>query len=178
MDRRQFLNTPHLIGVSAVLPATVVFNESPSAKTSIVASLLADSNATIQLCKSIANSVTRCDLVGIDIQDLLFILSQEGDCAFGFGSTPSVNGAQAAARQAIDHPFLGQRRLQQSSAALVAIEAPPQVTRAILREAKIAMNYVRAQMLPNPYIIYGVTVNPDRSHEFMVSILASGIQKI
>lgn len=75
MDRRQFLNTPHLIGVSAVLPETVVSDESPSVKTSIVASFLADSNATIQLCKSIANSVTRCDLVGIDIQDLLFILA-------------------------------------------------------------------------------------------------------
>ena len=57
-------------------------------------------------------------------------------------------------------------------------DLPPQATRAILREAKIAMNYVRAQMSPNPYIIYGVTVNPDRSDEFTVSILASGIQKI
>ena len=34
MDHRQFLNTPHLIAVSAILPATVVLDESPSVKAS------------------------------------------------------------------------------------------------------------------------------------------------
>lgn len=34
MDPRQFLNTPHLIAVSTVLPATVVFDENSSVKAS------------------------------------------------------------------------------------------------------------------------------------------------
>ena len=133
--------------------------------------------AFIQLCRSITNSVARADLVGIDFKDLQnVILGQDGHCAFGFGSASGVNTATVAAQLAIDDPLLGLPRLKQASAALVTIETPPQSTMAVLRDAKIAMNCVRSQMPPNASIIYGVTVNPDNSDKFTVSILASGIQ--
>lgn len=133
----------------------------------------------VQLCRSITNSVARADLVGIDFKDLQNdILGQKGHCAFGFGSSSGLDTATAAAQLAIDDPLLGLHRLKQASAALVTIEAPPQATMAVLRDAKIAMKFVRAQMLPNANIIYGVTVNLDVSDKFTVSILASGIQDV
>lgn len=133
--------------------------------------------ALIQLCRGITNSVARTDLVGIDFKDLQnVILGQEGHCAFGFGSSSGVNTATVAAQRAIDDPMLGQRRLQQASAALVTIETPPQAAMAVLHDAKLAMNFVRSQMSPNANIIYGATVNLDQSDKFTVSILASGIQ--
>lgn len=135
--------------------------------------------AFIQLCRSITNSVARCDLVGIDFKELQnVILGQTGHCAFGFGSSCGLDTATVAAQRAIDDPLLGQRRLQQASAALVTIEAPRQATMTVLCDAKNAMNYVRSQMTPNASIIYGVTVNPDDSDKFTVSILTSGIQDI
>src|SRR5450830_1865576 len=133
--------------------------------------------AFIQLCRSITNSVARADLVGVDFKDLQnIVLGQEGDCAFGFGSTCGVSTVTVAAQLAIDDPLLGLHRLQQASAALVTIETPPQATMTVLRDAKNVMNFVRSQMSPNANIIYGVTVNPGESDKFTVSILASGIQ--
>jgi cell division protein FtsZ len=135
--------------------------------------------ASIQLCRSITNSVARCDLVGIDFKELQHvILGQEGHCAFGFGSACGLDAATDAAQSAIDDPLLGQHRLQQASTALVTIEAPPQATMAVLRDAKNVMNYVRSQMSPSTHIIYGVTANLDDSDKFTVSILASGIHGV
>lgn len=133
--------------------------------------------AVSQLCRSITNSIARTDLVGVDFKDIQdVILSQQGDCAFGFGSASGVNTATVAAQRAMADPMLRRYRLKQASAALVTIETPPQATMAVLRDAKLAMNLVRSQMPPHSSIFYGVTINPDNSDKFTVSILASGIQ--
>lgn len=46
------------------------------------------------------------------------------------------------------------------------------------REAKITLKFVRAQMSLNAEILYGVTVNMDKSERFPVSTPASGIQDV
>lgn len=134
----------------------------------------------IQLCRSITNSVCRPGLVNIDFEDLRnHILNQEGHCAFGFGSASGVNGAAAATRQAIDHPLLGQRRLQRASAVLVAIESRPQSL--LLSEVKNVMTSVRTLLSPQADFFYSshtqsVGDNRLESSDFTVSILASGIR--
>lgn len=101
-------------------------------------------------------------------------MGQTGDCAFGFGSASGVNGPEAAARQAICHPFLGQGRLKRSTAALVAIEAAPNAL--FLRDSKNIMFKVRSHLPPEAYIVYStVSTAPEDGSDFRVSILASGI---
>lgn len=130
-----------------------------------------------QLCKSITTSIARSDLVGVDFKEIQdVILGQQGDCAFGFGSASGVNTATIAAQRAMADPMLRRYRLKRASAALVTIAAPQQTTIAVLRDAKLVMNLVRTQMPPHSSILYGVTINPDDSDKFTVSILASGIQ--
>lgn len=137
----------------------------------------------IEVCRNIMNPVCRPGLVNIDFGDLRhIILSQEGDCAFGFGSASGLNGAEVAARQAIEHPFLGQSRLQWASAVLVAIESRPHPQALLLRESKNVTYSVRKLLSPQADIFYSVTVQPDGdnrldSGDFRVSILANGIQE-
>ena len=129
-----------------------------------------------QLYRGILNPVCRPGWVNIDFEDLRHILlSQEGDCAFGFGSASGVDGAAAATRKAIDHPLLGQHRLRRASAALVAIAAP----RGFLmpRDSKIALNSVRKLLPPDAYVIYSTAYDNNPGNEMTVSILASGIRR-
>lgn len=132
--------------------------------------------AFIQLCRSITNSVALqgCN-VGIDFEALRrVIFEQTGDCAFGFGSASGVNCAEAAVHQAICHPFLGQGRLNRSTAALVTIEAAPSAL--FLRDWKSILSKVRSYLPPKSDIVYStVSAAPENGNDFRVSILASGI---
>lgn len=135
--------------------------------------------AFIQLCRSITNSVlVEHSNVCIDFEDLRhLILGQTGDCAFGFGAASGVNAADAAVQQAIHHVFLGQSRLQRASAVLVAIEATPDALS--LRDVRSIMLSVGQQLPSAPPVIYStVSATPEDGHDFRVSILASGIQRI
>lgn len=132
--------------------------------------------AFIQLCRNIMDPFCGPSLVNIDFEDLRhIILSQEGDCAFGFGSASGMDGAAAAALHAIDHPLLGQSRLQRASAALVAIAAPPKTL--TLRDSRNAMNSVRNLLPKDAYIIYGASYDASLENEIVVSVLANGIQE-
>jgi cell division protein FtsZ len=132
--------------------------------------------AFLQLCKNIMNPVCRVGSVNIDFEDLRhIILSQQGDCAFGFGSASGVVAAATAALHAIDHPLLGRSQLQRAPAALVAITAPPSTL--MLRDSKNVMNCVRKLMPPDAYVFYSTTYDANLSHEITVSVLASGIRE-
>jgi cell division protein FtsZ len=134
--------------------------------------------AFIQLARSITNSVARPDVpVSIDFEDLRhFILGQEGVCALGFASASGDLGAEAAVRQAIDHPFLGICRLQKASVALVSIEAPQSAL--FLLDSKNIVFHVRSHLPPDADIFYSCVSTPAQDgSEFRVSILASGIQQ-
>jgi cell division GTPase FtsZ len=128
----------------------------------------------IQLCRCITKSVATEDCyVGVDLEDFRhYILEKGRRYAFGFGTARGVNGAKAATDLAVSHPRLGQGRLQQASAALVAIEAPPNA----LREARDIMLQVRRYLPANSDILYScVSTKPVDGDAFRVSILASGI---
>lgn len=127
-----------------------------------------------QLWRGIINPVCRPSFVNIDFEDLHFIFSHEGDCAFGFGSASGVNGAEAAALNAIHHPLLGQSRLQQASAVLIAVKAPPGVLK--LGDSTSAMKIIRKQLSQDPWIVYGTYYAADLGDEITVSVLASGIR--
>ena len=129
--------------------------------------------AFMEVCRSILNPLCRPGWVNIDFEDLRnTILNQQGDCAFGFGFASGADGAAAAATRAIDHPLLGRGRLQQASAVLMAISAPPHVL--MLRDSYNAVRTVRKQLPPNAYVIYGAYSDQTLGNDIAVSILANG----
>lgn len=127
-----------------------------------------------QLCRGILYPACRPSLVNIDFEDLRhIILGQVGDCAFGFGSSSGMNGAEAATRHAIDHPLLGQHRLQRASAVLIAIGASRRVL--MLRDSMTALRSIRKHLSPDASIIYGTAYDDTLGDEITVSVLSSGI---
>ena len=129
-----------------------------------------------QLWQGILNPVCRPGCVNIDFEDLRHnILSHEGDCAFGFGSASGVNGSEAAIRKAIDHPLLGQNRLQRASAALIAVRSSQQ--NLLFQESKHALKSIRNQLSPDAWVIYGAHHDDTLGNEITVSVLASGIRR-
>ena len=129
-----------------------------------------------QLWRGILNPVCRPGRVNIDFEDLRHnILSHEGDCAFGFGSASGVEGAAVAALHAIDHPLLGQHRLQRASAALIAVRASRQTF--ISQESKYALKSIRNLLPPDACVIYGAYHDDTLGNDITVSVLASGIRE-
>ena len=129
-----------------------------------------------QLWRGILNPVCRPGCVNIDFEDLRHdILSHEGNCAFGFGSASGVNGVEAAIRKAIDHPLLGQNRLQRASAALIAVRSSQQ--NLLFQESKHALKSIRNQLSPDAWVIYGAHHDDTLGNEITVSILVSGIRR-
>jgi cell division protein FtsZ len=125
-----------------------------------------------QLWQGVLNPVCRPGLVNIDFSDLKnLILSHEGDCAFGFGSASS---AEAAALIAIDHPLLGQHRLQQAAAVLMTVRAPTGVLK--LGVSTSALRGIRKLLPQDPWIIFGAHHDDTLGDEISVSVLASGIR--
>ena len=128
-----------------------------------------------QLWRGILNPVCRPGWVNIDFEDMRhMILSHEGDCAFGFGTASAVEGPAVAARHAIDHPLLGQYRLQRASALLMAVRASRQVFQ--LGDSMAAMRNIKKQLSKDPWIIYGSYHDDTLDNEITVSVLISGIR--
>lgn len=128
-----------------------------------------------RLWRSILNPLCRPGLVNIDFEDLRYlILSHEGDCAFGFGSASVINGAEAAALHAISHPLLGQSRLQNASAVLIAVKGLPGSLK--LSDPFKAVRSIRKHLPQDPWIIYGAHHDDTLDNQITVSVLASGIR--
>ena len=129
-----------------------------------------------QLWRGILNPVCKPGCVNIDFEDLRHnILSHKGNCAFGFGSASGVNGSETAIRKAIDHPMLGQNRLQRASAALIAVRSSQQ--NLLFQESKHALGSIRNQLFPDAWVIYGAHYDDTLGNEITVSVLASGIRR-
>lgn len=131
--------------------------------------------AFIQLCRSITNTVvSQSTNVGIMFKDLRSLIQDQVESSafgFGFGSSNQVG---VAVQQAIDHPFLGLPRLQQASAALVAIEAAPHAL--FLKDTKNILSQVRSHLPAEATIGYSIVfTQPQKDCVFRVSILTSGI---
>lgn len=128
-----------------------------------------------QLWCSILNPICSHGWVDMDFEDLNYLLlNHEGDSAFGFGSASGVNGAANAARLAISHPLLGQRRLKQASAIFITVTASPGVL--MLGDMASAMRSIRKQLFQDPRILFGTYYEPSFDNEVTISILACGIR--
>lgn len=158
--------------VDALMP---FFNNDPDAKKFSRQSAAAQQASLVfrEVCRNIMNPVCKPGLVNIDFEDLRhIILSQEGDCAVGFGSAGSRDGAEAVAIRAIDHPLLGRGRLQRTAAVLMTVSASPQVL--VLRDASNVVRAVRKVLPRDAWIFYGAYSDQTLGNEIAISILANG----
>ena len=176
MQRRQFLQALNGMGASSVLfaPGGYAVNATmppPTADAAFFASTPTQPALALdQLLRGLLNPVCRADWHNIGVEDLRTVLSHKGDCAFGFGSAHS---AKAAAITAINHPLLGQHRLNQASAVLMVVRAPPRVL--MLRDSVAAMRSLRQHLALDPWVMHGTYFEDIPDNQITVAVLASGI---
>jgi len=121
--------------------------------------------SAIQVCTSISKSVLDASLLGIDFEDLCTQIFQPGfECAFESNTCLLVDTSP---------PLPDSRWVSKATAALVIVETPALHMHGVTRIARNSMNLVRAQMQPNAFILYAVTVNNTLQSQYMVSVLAS-----
>ena len=110
-----------------------------------------------------------------DLKDFKqLIMARNGDVAIGFGTARGNNAAEAAALIAMSQPMLGQSRLQQASAVLVVVKAPPATL--MLQDSKNAMRCIRHQLSHGSSIQWRTCYEAQRGDAITVSILAGGMQ--
>ena len=110
-----------------------------------------------------------------DLRDFKkIIMARNGDVPFGFGTGHGKNATEAAALIAISHPELGQGRLQQASAVLVVVKAPPATL--MLQDSKNAMRSIRHELSHDSSIQWRTCYEAQRGNAITVSILAGGMQ--
>jgi cell division GTPase FtsZ len=130
-------------------------------------------NTIHQLCRGIARSVGNSSLIGIEFEDLRSAIAGNGGrCAFGYGV---ANNGINAAGLAIKHPFLKHSNLQYASAAIVAIEGPPDTM--TMHDMKRVLDMVRSHFPVGVPVMYSSVVSPaGQRPTCTVSILAAGVQ--
>ena len=122
-------------------------------------------NNAIRVCNSIAKSALDARILGIDFEDLCTQIFQQGcECAYAYGAHLLVNTSQ---------PLPGPQWLSHATTALVIVETPALNMHGVARIARNSMSLVRAQMKPNAFVIYAVTINNSLQSQYTVSVLAT-----
>ena len=130
--------------------------------------------AIIELCQSVATSLSESNLIEVGIEDLRYLtFAPSGICVYGYGYGKGANAAMTAARQATTHPLLGQSRLKMASTVLICIKTSSH--RRFLRDVSRITEYVMNQLPVGCKGIYSVTANAAAEDFFRVSILTGGI---
>lgn len=128
-----------------------------------------------QLTRSMKNAVSLDSLVWLAPAELPEVISGEGCSAFGFGSSKGPKGEEVATRLAIDHPLLGQARVQVASRVFLFIEGATQTLR-VKHEARIS-RLLRAYISEDATLIPVATYNNQLANDqFHVGILVGGIE--
>ena len=129
--------------------------------------------AIVELCQSIATSLSDGNLIEVGIEDLRRLnFAQTGICAYGYGYGKGSNAAMAAVRHATTHPLLGQGRLKNASTVLICIETSAHGR--LLSEVNSITRYVMNQLPVGCRGIYSVTATAAADDYFRVSILTGG----
>lgn len=121
--------------------------------------------------------MTEPGLVNLDAESIRFITSQNEHAAMGYGSACGADADVTAARQAIAHPLLGERRLSSASSILFSVEGPPAALAklgAVCRIIKTIRNTI-GDVDHEQIIFCGAIRNETLVDEFRVTILAGGI---
>ena len=129
--------------------------------------------AIVELCQSIATSLSESNLIEVGIEDLRRLnFAQTGICAYGYGYGKGSNAAMTAVRHATTHPLLGQGRLKNASTVLISIETSSRGR--LLRDVNRITGYVMNQLPAGCRGIYSVTATAAPEDYFRVSILTGG----
>lgn len=125
--------------------------------------------------KGISDLILRNGRVNVDFADVRTVLRDSGDAVIGIGRAAGENKVIEALNKAISSPLLEEIDLRHSHSILVNFTGSESMT---YLEVVEAMKRLQEMLNPNAFIKYGLVKENDMDNEVMVTIIATGYNKI
>ena len=125
--------------------------------------------------KGIGDLILRSGKINVDFADVRTVLRDSGDAVIGIGRASGENKVTEALNKAISSPLLEEIDLRHSHSVLVNFTGSDFMT---YFEVVEAMKRLKDMLNPNVFMKVGVVRDQDMSDDVMVTIIATGYNKI
>jgi len=125
--------------------------------------------------RGISDLILQSGQVNVDFADVRTVLRDSGDAVIGIGRASGENKVIEALNKAISSPLLEAIDLKHSHSVLVNFTGSDSMT---FIEVHKAMERLQEMLNPNAFTKYGFVKDTDMENEVMVTIIATGYNKI
>ncbi len=125
--------------------------------------------------KGIADIITDHGYVNVDFADVKTVMKGMGDALMGIGVASGENRAIIATENALNSPLLDGISIKGAQAALVNINVGEDLS---LNELNDVLSKIQEYAGPDVNVIHGVVINHDQNDEIMVTVVATGFDKL
>lgn len=125
--------------------------------------------------KGISDIIGCHGTVNVDFADVKTVMKGMGDALMGIGTSTGQNRAQEATNNALKSPLLDGISIHGAKGVLVNITGGPDMT---MHEIAEAVTIVEEAAGEDVNLIHGVVENPDMKDEIMVTVVATGFNKV
>lgn len=144
-------------------------------KTSFKEAFLKVDEILYNATRGISDIISKHGVVNVDFADVRTVMKDMGDALMGIGIAEGDNRAIEATEKAIKSPLLEGISIEGSKGVLVNITGGNDLT---MYEVSEAVSVVEAAAGANANIIHGVVYNDDLEGEIMVTVVATGFNKV
>ncbi len=125
--------------------------------------------------KGISDIIGCHGTVNVDFADVKTVMKGMGDALMGIGTSTGQNRAQEATNNALNSPLLDGISIHGAKGVLVNITGGLDLT---MHEIAEAVTIVEEAAGEDVNLIHGVVQNPDMKDEIMVTVVATGFNKV
>ena len=125
--------------------------------------------------KGISDLINVHGLINLDFADVETIMKNMGEAVMGTGTASGEERAVLASQQAISSPLLDNASISGAQGVLVNITGGPDLT---LIEVDQATSIIFEEAGKDANIIFGAVIDPSMSDEIMVTVIATGFNRI
>ena len=143
-------------------------------KTTIIEAFKMADDVLRQGVQGISDLISITGLINLDFADIKTVMTNTGMAHMGIGRASGENRAEDAAKQAIQSPLL-ETSIEGARGVIINITGGPNLG---LQEAYTAAELIQRSVDPEANIIFGVVTDESLGDEIMVTVIATGFEKI
>ncbi len=125
--------------------------------------------------RGISDLILKSGKINVDFADVRTVLRESGDAIIGIGRAGGENKTIEALNKAISSPLLEEIDLRRSHSVLINFTGSDSMT---YIEIEDAMKRLQDMVNPNVFLKFGIVKDDDMGDEVMVTIIATGYNKI
>ena len=143
-------------------------------KSSLLDAFKAANDVLLGAVQGIADLIVRSGVINVDFADVRTVMSEMGMAMMGSGCAMGDNRAREATEKAIHSPLLEDINLQGAKGILINITAGLDFS---VDEFRIVGDTVEEFASENATLVTGMSIDPEMSEDFKVTIVATGLGK-